>query len=250
MTLEKQRILIVEDEALIALNIQQILEAEGFETAIDCFTVAQAQGLIKEWMPHLVIIDIHLRGNATGIELAKELLKQDTIPYLFLTSFSDRLTLENVKSTRPYGYLVKPFKPEDLVSNVFLILNNFRHRNVDIQRKEEVFPGQVPYRIKKVLGYINDHLHEKIEISQLSALTQWENEHFGRVFKEYIHLTPYQYILQRKIEMARGLLTDHTLSLQEIAIKVGFDSYSNFFKAFKKYTGMAPEKYRDAVFQS
>ncbi len=244
MATEKQRILVVEDEALIALNIKQVLDDAGFDTAIDCFSVEQARGLIKEWLPHLVIIDIHLRGEATGIELAKELLKEDTIPYLFLTSYSDRLTLESVKSTRPYGYLVKPFKPEDLVSNVFLILNNFGHRNIDVTRKEEIYPGQVPYRLRKVLEYINDHLSEKIELNHLSALTNWETEHFGRVFKEHIQLTPYQYILKRKIEVAQGMLSESSDPVMEIAIKVGFDNYSNFYKAFKKYSGMSPENYR------
>jgi YesN/AraC family two-component response regulator len=244
MTQKRQKILVVEDEAIIALNIKKILDKAGFDTYIDCFTVNQALKLLKEISPDLIIIDINLKSEQTGIDLARELLKKDEIPFMYLTSYSDLATLEKAKGTRPYGYLVKPFKAEDLISTVFIIINNYRYRNVDVARKEESDPVNSPYRIKKVLDYINDHIHEKIEITKLAEFTQWEPEHFSRVFKEFIQLTPYQYILKRKIEFARGMLVETGETLQNISNALGFDSYSNFYKAFKKYTQLTPAKYR------
>lgn len=240
----RKKILVVEDEPLIALNIQSELEKEGYEVIIDCFTVDQALGLIEKEQPNLVLIDINLNDDKTGIDLGEILLKENEIPFLYLTSYSDKLTLEKVRETRPYGYLVKPFNSENLIAAVFVILSNFEHRKVDIERSTEPVVNEIPFHIKSVLNIINKTIADKINIVELAKTTPWETEHFGRIFKEFLGLSPYQYILKRRVEMSKSLLAETEDSIIAVSNQVGFSTYSNFYKAFKKITNITPEQYR------
>ena len=98
--------------------------------------------------------------------------------------------------------------------------------------------------MKLVLSQINEQIGEKIHISDLANLTPWETEHFGRLFKEELGMTPYQFILKRRVEVSLPLLAETEESIISISNQVGFSTYSNFYKAFKKTTQLTPEQYR------
>lgn len=106
----KQTIVVVEDELLIALDIKEILNEQGYEVIINVTSVEKAIAIIEEHDPILVLIDINLKQDKDGIELGQYLLIKDKIPYIYLTSYHDKLTLDRVKDTRPHGYIVKPLK--------------------------------------------------------------------------------------------------------------------------------------------
>jgi len=245
--MEKERILVVEDQGLISLYIKDILLSEGYMVSNDCFKVDSAIQKITEEKFDLVIIDINLKDRKTGIDLAQYLLELGTIPYIFITSYSDKVTLEKIKNVRPYGYLVKPFKKEDLVAMVYLVINNFSHRKVDVNRYPNKALTDFPLQIKAAVDYINKNLDRKIEISELAAITKWEAEHFIRIFKEYMSITPYQYILKAKIDLAKSLLKSSNYSLEEIAIESGFSNYSAFYKVFLRAVEMSPRTYRSII---
>jgi YesN/AraC family two-component response regulator len=241
----KQTIIVVEDELLIALDIKEILEVEGYEAIINVTSVEKAITIIEQINPVLVLIDINLKQVKDGIELGEYLLIKDKIPYIYLSSYHDKLTLDRVKNTRPHGYIVKPFKEADLIITISIVLNNFKHNKIDPTRKLEKINNYIPFKIKETITYINNHLYDKMEISDLSALTPWKTHHFIRVFTRYIGETPYQYILKRKVEKAEVLLTETNQSVYEIAYDLGFHSYSNFCIAFKKVNkDITPEDFR------
>ena len=238
------KILIVEDELLIALDMQGTLEKLGFEVIIDVTSVEQAIVYIEEHQPMLVLIDINLNKNKDGTHLGQYLLQKDTIPYIYVTSYADKSTLDQVNATRPNGYIVKPFKDDDLKATVSVVLNNYYHKKIDAVRNNENENDPVPLRLRKVVDYINNHLDKKIEIHELATLTEWKMDHFIRLFSKYLQTTPYQYILSRKINKAISLLEDTVVPINEIAFELGFESDSNFYKAFKKITNDTPENYR------
>jgi AraC-like DNA-binding protein len=241
----RPKILIVEDELLIAKDISIILEGEGYETVIGITTVNEAIEIVNQENFVLVLIDINLRSNSDGVDLGNFLLKKDTIPFIYITSHSDNVTLDRVKDTRPHGIIIKPFKAIDIKSTISIVLSNFKHKHIDVFRNDEEHKiDEVPFILKNVIQYINDHITEKIEIQQLTEMTKWSHHHFIRIFTKYINQTPYQYILKKKIEKARAIICETDISLSSIAIDLGFSSYSNFCNAFKKETGKTPEMYR------
>ena len=238
------KILIVEDELIIAKDISHILEQEGYETRIGITSVTQALKVLEEEKFDLALIDINLNQNSNGIDLGLYLLQKDTMPYIYITSHSDNATLDRIKDSRPHGIIIKPFKPIDIKSAVAVVLNNFTLRHIDVNRNNEVLTDEVPFILKKSIQYIHDHIYEKIDIRELSALSQWSHQHFIKNFSKYVGYTPYQYILKKKIEKAQTIIIETNYSLVSVAMDFGFDSYSNFFKAFKKETGYTPDFYR------
>lgn len=240
----KPKILVVEDEAIIAYDIKGILET-NYDVIINIRTVEEAIIKIESEKPDLVLIDIKLRADKEGTELGEYLIKKDATPFVYITSLTDKMTLEKVKETRPYGYIVKPFKTADLETTVFLALNTFKHRKIDNLRSENEILNDIPFRIKETINFINRNLHDKIDIETLAEITKWKKHHFIRVFTKHMGDTPYQYILLRKIEKAKVLLLDDTLSISSIAYELSFQSYSNFINAFKKITGSTPEAFRN-----
>lgn len=242
----QNNILVIEDQSIIALDIKYTLETEGYEVNIDYKSVANVFEILENKPPDLVLIDINLNEEQNGIDIGNYLLKKDEIPFIYITSYSDKASLEKVKKTRPYGFIVKPYKREDLISTVFLVINNFQFRKIDLLRNNTIEKIDIPIQLKTTLDYIDNNINQKIDVAQLAALTRWDTAHFSRVFKQFLVLTPYQYILKQKIEASKILIETTDDQLQSIADDFGFSSYSNFCNAFKKITNLSPENYRFA----
>lgn len=241
----KPKILVVEDEALIAMHIKGILQEDDFyEVFTDVFSVEAAIHHIETNPPNLVLIDINLNKNKDGIDLGRYLLEINNIPYIYITSYANKTTLDRVNETRPDGYIVKPFKPSDLISNVSVVLNNYKHREIDNESIQKENLGDVPFRMRAIINYINDNLDKRIEIEELIILSKWKKRQFSRQFINFLNVSPYQYILNRKIEKAKSIIEESQIPINEIAFDLGFKSYSNFCNAYKKIIGSNPEKLR------
>lgn len=120
--MDKVNILIVEDEAIVALDIKRTILKMGFSVTNMARNHDDALCSIKEKSPDIILLDIHLKNSKDGIETAKEIQKIANIPIIYLTAFSDDKTIERAVQTNPVGYLVKPFKREDLKSTLQLAI--------------------------------------------------------------------------------------------------------------------------------
>ena len=238
------QILIVEDELLIAKDISLILEQEGYATHIGVTTVEEAIVELSATDYAMVLIDISLRNGSDGVALGNYLLQLDTIPYIYITSHADNVTLDRVKDSRPHGIIIKPFKPLDIKTTVSVVLNNYKHKHIDIFRSEEQLVNDVPFLLKKVVKYIEENISSRIDINELAQMTRWSSQHFIRVFTQFMGDTPYQFILKKKMEKAKVLITETDISMKDIAFDLGFLSYGNFCKIFKRETGKNPDEYR------
>jgi len=109
-----EKILIVEDDDVIARVADWRLKNLGYTVCGRATSGAEAMGLIVNAQPDLVLMDINIRGDIDGIETAKLIKKEFTIPVVYLTSHSDGPTLERAKETKPEGFIIKPFDDNDL----------------------------------------------------------------------------------------------------------------------------------------
>ena len=123
------KILIVEDNVIIADDMQSMLEEIGYEIVDNVIVYEQAVEVLKTKEVDLVLIDIILASDKTGIDLGKHIRDNFNIPFIFVTSNSDRATVENAKSVKPNGYLVKPFEQQDLYTSIEIALSNFDFAN-------------------------------------------------------------------------------------------------------------------------
>jgi DNA-binding NtrC family response regulator len=122
----KKKILIVEDEFVVANDLAIMLEASGYETLGIAVSARAAMDEISKTIPDLVLLDIRLQGPESGIDLATK-LKTLHIAFVYLSANSDQATLQRAKATEPYGFLVKPVRSKDLL--VTLEIACYRHEH-------------------------------------------------------------------------------------------------------------------------
>ncbi len=129
----KGRILVVEDETIVALDVQSRLARLGYEAVGHAVTGRQALDMVGALRPDLVLMDVMLEGSAMdGIDAASEITHRMKIPVVYLTAYADEATLERAKRTSPLGYLTKPFADHELSLTIELAL--FKHRAEAEQR--------------------------------------------------------------------------------------------------------------------
>ncbi len=118
----KSKILIVEDESIIALDIKTSLLEAGYDVVAIAVCGEDAIALATEHKPNLILMDIRLRGKMDGIEAAAEIVKLSRAPIIFLTAHADKFTLDRAKLTGPFGYLIKPFEDHNLITTIEIAL--------------------------------------------------------------------------------------------------------------------------------
>ena len=117
-------ILIVEDESIVALDIQDKVERLGYGVLAIVSSGEKAIEEVEKSQPDLVLIDIVLKGEIDGIETAERIRENFDIPIIYLTAHSDNQTLKRAKITGPFGYLVKPFVDSELRGAIETVLSN------------------------------------------------------------------------------------------------------------------------------
>jgi len=116
------KIMLVEDESIVALNLQRRLTRLGYEVPFIAASHDEALRGVEETQPDLVLMDINISGDIDGIDTAAKI----KAPVIYLTAYSEEKTLERAKATRPYGYLLKPFSERELHATIQMALE--RHR--------------------------------------------------------------------------------------------------------------------------
>jgi len=159
--MDKIKILVVEDESIVALDIKQLLLKLGHEVIGIAKDYNSAIKLVHENTPSLIFMDINLKNSEKdGIDTVKEIQKYQNIPVIYLTAFSDELTLNRAIATNPVSYLLKPYKLEDLKSIVLLAAHKSNRSNqpeIDIKSKKLGF-GYYYNRIDEILYYENHYI--------------------------------------------------------------------------------------------
>jgi DNA-binding NarL/FixJ family response regulator len=165
---ETLRILIVEDEVIIAEALQEMLFQLGYANIQRCKTQEHAESVIHEGEIGLAILDINLAGNHEGIILG-HLCKKKNIPFFFLSSYSDRKTLFEATQAKPGNYVIKPFSPEEILVAIELTLMHSQKKDkTKLQKATEVYG--LSDREAEILDHIvarlsNQEIGEKLFLS-------------------------------------------------------------------------------------
>ena len=120
--MNKIKILIAEDEQIVAKNIEKRLTADGYHVVASVATGEEAIEEVKNLSPDIILMDIKLKGKIDGIETADIIRRDFRLPVIFLTSYADEETFQRAKNTEPFGYLIKPFESKELNRVVELAL--------------------------------------------------------------------------------------------------------------------------------
>lgn len=191
----KKRVLIVEDEPIIAQEIAFNLEDRGFEIVGIAHDSERALELLYKNKPDIAMLDIAIDGSLSGIDLAHIIREKYSIPFVFLTSFSDADTIAQASQTFAYGYLVKPFKDNDLAPAIQIAL--LKHESLGVKKmpslndiksvtKKEITDAEYSVITLIWLGKKNGEMAEELFVSINTIKT-----HIRNVYNKFdIHSKP------------------------------------------------------------
>ncbi len=165
------KILIVEDNVIIADDIQSQLEEIGYHIVDNVIDYEQAVDVLSSNEVDLVLIDIILASEKTGIDLGKYIRKNLNIPFIFVTSNSDRATVENAKTVKPNGYLVKPFEQQDLYTSIEIAINNFDYNDPETANETNEGDKIVSNAVLKNSIFVKkQHLYYRIQFDDIQFI--------------------------------------------------------------------------------
>jgi PAS domain S-box-containing protein len=124
--MRKTKILIVEDESIVARDIRNMLVGLGYEVTAVVAGAAAAVQKAKETKPHLVLMDVMLQGETTGVQAAEQIYNHFNIPVVYLTAYADSATVQHAKKTEPFGYIIKPFEERELQTTIEIALYKYK----------------------------------------------------------------------------------------------------------------------------
>ena len=162
--MSKIKILIVEDESIIALNLKETLIELGYEPCgiapNKCKTMALLEKGIK---PDLILMDIYLKGPTTGIELAKELkISMPEVPVIFLTANSELATIKEASKAFSYGYIIKPYKKQSLHAAIEVAISKVQEDNKKREKLDAI--ENINKTLEHQLTINRDNSHRAIQL--------------------------------------------------------------------------------------
>jgi len=166
------RILIVEDEGIVADEIRSRLKNLGYEVVGISSTGKEALSLARKLTPDLALMDIRIKGDMDGIQTAEQLRHELEIPVIFLTAYSDEDTLVRAKITQPFGYIIKPFEERELYTTIEISLYNHSMEN-KLKESEE------RYRIISEL--VSDFAFSLLVDKEGTYVVEWFTDAFTRI---------------------------------------------------------------------
>ncbi|MCB0490344.1 MAG: response regulator [Cyclobacteriaceae bacterium] len=189
--MNKVKILVVEDEFIVAEDIRRNLVKLGYEVIRISRTAEEAIAAVKLSVPDLVLLDIRLGDDMDGIQAAEVIRKLVDIPFIYVTAHTDSVTFERAKRTAPHAYIVKPFNFQNLHLSIELALHNYSQKifaRPDEQAAFEDNPtGPIHYLINNSIFIKSGKSFEKVKLSDVKYIKadgSYSNLHAGN--KEFI----------------------------------------------------------------
>lgn len=236
-------IYIADDEVWITLGLQKLLQ----KTKYDVWVVGTANnGLtakeeIAEFQPQILFADIRMPGMS-GLDLLTKIHEVSPgTKVVIISGYAEfSYALEAVQK-HAFDYLLKPIKVEDLER----VLANYLKESKEMESKEDIpSPDRM---IDNVIQEIRAHYMEDIQLTGLAAKYNISTGRLSTMIKEELEMNFSEYVSQLRIQRAKELLADESMSIQEIAEIVGYNDYFYFTKVFKKIQGISPSKYRKSL---
>ena len=236
---------IADDEVWITLGLTKLLEKSGYDiwvvgTANNGITAREE---IAEFKPDILFTDIRMPGK-TVLELLREIPEiSPSTKVVLISGHAEFSYAQEAVQNHAYDYLLKPIKEEELSR----ILSNISAESGGAPVSEEKGTHAPERMIDCVVNDIRNHYTEDIQLTTLASKYSVSIARLSTEIKKKIGMTFSDYITQLRIQRAKELLSDETMSVGEIAEIVGYNDYFYFIKVFKKVQGISPSKYRKTL---
>ena len=257
------RTLIVEDEAIVARQLEQTLTEIGHEVVGTAMRTGEAVRLLDQHGPEIALIDIVLKSTRDEVDLAHIIRDQYGVPFIYTTAHSDDETVRRARETHPSAYLVKPFDKEDVYAAMEIAASNHafgqagrppgteaatgaRRQEAARATGDAQTGGLSPGVLRRVIEHIDKHYNETLRLETLAEVAGMSQSHFARQFKQSVGTSPYQHVIRRRVEEGARLPRSTEWPVSQVSLEVGYESQGRFTQQFKKRIGATPGAYRKA----
>lgn len=217
--IKNTRILVVEDETIVAKDIQSRLKKFGYTVPTVAASGEEAINKAAETSPDLILMDIRLKGEIDGVEAARQIHDRFDVPVIYLTAYADDRTLARAKETEPSGYLIKPFKERELYTTIEIALA--RHKRERQLKEHEQWLATVLKSIGDAVIASDEQEFVTFMNPVAENLTGWKQEEaFGKKSTEVFNIANAE--TRNKIEspIIKALREGNVVSLPEQAILI------------------------------
>ena len=231
---------IADDEMWVIVGLKKRIEKTGlpFQVIGEANNGIMALEEIEKKKPDILFTDIRMPGYS-GLELLELLRKKELQTKVILISgYAEFEYAQSAIRNGAYDYLLKPIDQEKLQ----IVLERILGDGAGILENEQELVA--PSTIRKIMDEIKEHYTENITLTGLAEKYAISVSHLSELLKEHLQLSFSEYISSKRIQKAKELLADESLSIEQIAEQTGYNDYFYFTKVFKKNTGISPSKYR------
>lgn len=231
---------IADDEMWVIVGLKKRIEKTGlpFQVVGEANNGVMALEEIEKKKPDILFTDIRMPGY-NGLELLELLRKKEfDTKVVLISGYAEFEYAQSAIRNGAYDYLLKPIDQDKLQTVLERILGDGSTESGNVQ--ELVAPST----IRKIMDEIKEHYTENITLTGLAEKYSISVSYLSELLKEHLQLSFSEYISSKRIQKAKELLADDSLSIEQIAEQTGYNDYFYFTKVFKKNTGISPSKYR------
>jgi DNA-binding response OmpR family regulator len=200
--------------------------------------------------PDLIVMDIRMprMDGFTACRLLAANPETRDIPIIFLSSLSELDRRLEGLGAGAVDYVIKPFEPAEVVARIQIHLR--RVKRIEPDGGVDLGNTSDAPLVQAAIDYLLSHLHDPPTLDGLAKLIGTNEKRLSRAFRESMGKTPFEYLREKRLEMARRLLTETSLAVSAVAEEAGFTSAANFATAFREHFGMTPSEYRRTNFEN
>ncbi len=242
---ESFRVIVAEDERLIARNIAANIEKAhpSFRVAGIAWDGAQALEMATELLPHVVFSDIKM-PVMDGLALFGALTsRMPQVKKVIISGYDDFPFVREAMQNQAFDYLLKPVNFDELQKTLERLYTQ-------LCCERGAVAADVPHRqediVETVECYLRENYAQAVDFSALASRYGFSGSYLSRIFRNQTGETPQKYLIDYRIRRAKQLLLDTKLTIQETGARVGYPDPFHFSKVFKQYTGVNPTQYRNA----
>lgn len=237
------RVIVAEDEKLIANNIASNITAcdASFEVVSVCYDGVSALKLIKDYNPHVLFTDIKM-PLMDGLAIVEHVHRN--VPHVrcvIISGYNDFEYAKTAMKFKAYDYLLKPLNKFELSKTLRKLKDELLSEQALLNSERETSTENI---VKSIIQYLQMNYEKEINFTQIASDYNFSASYLTKIFKEHSCTSPIKYLIDYRINIAKGMLADTSLTIKEIAEKTGFVDQFYFSKCFKSHCGITPSQYR------
>jgi len=238
------RVVVVDDERLTAANIAKNISScdPSFEICAVCYDGLSALSAVEQHCPHLLFTDIKM-PLLDGLTLIERIHKSDpSLRCILVSGYGEFEYAKTAIQCAAFDYLLKPLNKAELEKTLRKAKDELLSEQSLLNTERKTSTEQI---VASVVQFLQTNYASEINFSKIAAEYSFSASYLTKIFREHTGKPPIRYLIEYRVQIAKGLLKDTNLNVKEIAERTGFVDPFYFSKCFKSYCGVTPSQYKE-----